>query len=74
MTFAASASRLRTARPALKIDPKSGGGILHDPEFDGKEPVEVIQLMSRAKRWLEARGYEINLSGFCHIRKQVKFQ
>lgn len=43
------------------------------PEFDGREPVEVIQLMSRAKQWLEARGYKIELRGTYTQIKQVKF-
>lgn len=32
-----------------------------DPDFDGKQPVEVIQMMKRAKMWLEAQGYTITL-------------
>lgn len=32
------------------------------PEFDGKEPREVIEVLSRAKRWLELRGYTININ------------
>lgn len=44
-----------------------------DPDFDGKQPVEVIQLMSRAKKWLEARGYEITLKGEYKITKQIRF-
>lgn len=47
-----------------------------DPDFDGKQPVEVIQLMSRAKRWLESRGYTITLKGeYREVEvRQVKFQ
>lgn len=48
---------------ALKRQSKFGGGNYHDPEFDNRDPNEVIQLMGRAKRWLEARGYEIRLEG-----------
>lgn len=44
-----------------------------DSDFDGKQPVEVIQLMSRAKRWLESRGYEITLKGCYNVRKEIKF-
>lgn len=44
-----------------------------DPEFDGKRPVEVIQLMSRAKRWLEAQGYSITLKGTYTQVKDIKF-
>ena len=43
-----------------------GGGKLPpfpDPDFDDKQPVEVVQLMGRAKRWLESRGYTIHLDG-----------
>lgn len=44
-----------------------------DPDFDGKQPVEVIQLMSRAKRWLEARGYSITLKGTYTQVREIKF-
>lgn len=44
-----------------------------DELFDGKQPVEVIQLMSRAKRWLEAQGYSITLKGTYTQVKEVKF-
>lgn len=44
-----------------------------DSDFDGKQPVEVIQLMSRAKRWLESRGYSITLKGTYTQVKEVKF-
>lgn len=49
---------------------------LSDADFDGKQPVEVIQLMSRAKRWLESRGYTITLKGeYREVKvRQVKFQ
>lgn len=55
---------------------KIGGGKtppFSDPDFDGKQPVEVIQLMSRAKRWLEAQGYRITLKGEYTVKKEVKF-
>ena len=45
----------------------------YDKEFDGKQPIEVIQLMSRAKRWLEDRGYEITLRGSYTKKVDVKF-
>lgn len=45
----------------------------YDADFEGKQPVEVIQLMSRAKKWLESRGYEITLRGKYTITKEVKF-
>lgn len=52
------------------------GGVFYpffDSDFDGKQPVEVIQLMSRAKRWLESRGYSITLKGTYTQVKEVKF-
>lgn len=47
-----------------------------DPDFDGKEPREVLQLMGRAKKWLESRGYIIQLSGEYHETKirKLKFE
>lgn len=60
---------------ALKRNQIGGGKTdpFSDPDFDGKQPVEVIQLMSRAKRWLEARGYSITLKGIYTQVKEVKF-
>lgn len=60
---------------ALKRNQIGGGKTdpFSDPDFDGKQPVEVIQLMSRAKRWLEARGYSITLKGTYTQVKEVKF-
>lgn len=43
-------------------------------EFEGKTPCEVLQLMGRAKRWLESRGYEIVLRGSLMIKKEVNFE
>ncbi|MBD5367217.1 MAG: hypothetical protein HDR82_09530 [Bacteroides sp.] len=43
-----------------------GGGKLppfSDPDFDGKDPGEVVRLMGRAQRWLQSRGYTIRLDG-----------
>lgn len=45
----------------------------YDEMFEGKDPVDVIKIMSRAKRWLESRGYEITLKGSYTIKKEVKF-
>lgn len=42
-------------------------------EFEGKEPVDVLQLMGRAKKWLESRGYEIVLRGSLMVKKEIKF-
>ena len=50
-----------------------GGYPFSDSDFDGKQPVDVIQLMSRAKRWLESRGYSITLKGTYTQVKEVKF-
>lgn len=44
-----------------------------DPDFDGKPPVEVLQLMKRAKMWLEAQGYSITLKGTYTQVREVKF-
>lgn len=54
---------------------KFGASALYDAEFEGKEPVEVIQLMSRAKAWLESRGYSITLRGeYREVKiREVKF-
>lgn len=52
---------------------RGGAYPFSDSDFDGKQPVEVIQLMSRAKRWLESRGYEITLKGCYNVRKEIKF-
>lgn len=45
---------------ALKRAQSGGGGSgnrpFSDPAFDGKEPREVIDLMSRAKRWSKHRA------------------
>lgn len=46
----------------------------YDSEFDGKEPCEVLQLMGRAKKWLETRGYEIVLRGTITLKKEIKFE
>lgn len=61
------------ARPILNANE---GLKYSDPDFDGKQNVEVIQLMSRAKRWLESRGYAITLKGeYREVKvRQVKFQ
>lgn len=36
---------------------------ISDPMFANMQPREVIDLMSRGKRWLESRGYAITLRG-----------
>lgn len=50
-----------------------GAAPLFDEAFDGKQPVEVIQLMSRAKQWLESRGYNITLKGTYTQVREIKF-
>lgn len=59
-----------------RINSVGGGGKtapFSDAAFDGKEPREVIDLMSRAKRWLEARGYSITLKGTYTQVREIKF-
>ena len=58
---------------------KIGGGKqqpFSDPMLDDKEPREVLQMMGRAKKWLESRGYVIQLSGEYHETKirKLKFE
>lgn len=47
-----------------------------DADFDGKDPGEVMRIMGRAKKWLESRGYVIQLSGEYHETKirKLKFE
>lgn len=42
-------------------------------EFEGKEPVEVLKLMGRAKDWLVERGYEVTLRATYTVKKEIKF-
>lgn len=42
-----------------------------DPDFDGKEPREVIDTMVRCRKWLESRGFEIAMT--C-VYKEVKIR
>lgn len=62
LRYATSARRQRQRRHE-----KKGGGEklppFSDPDFDGKDPGEVVRIMGRAKQWLEARGYTIHLEG-----------
>lgn len=44
-----------------------------DPELDDKTNREVMDIMVRCKRWLEARGCIIHLSGEYTEVKQLKF-
>lgn len=45
-----------------------------DPDFDGKDPGGVWRQMCRAKKWLESRGYVIQLSGEYHETKIRKLK
>lgn len=56
---------------------KPGGGKtspVSDPDFDGRDPGEVWRQMCRAKKWLESRGYVIQLSGEYHETKIRKLK
>ena len=58
--------------------PKWGGNSapFAAPDFDGKAPGEVMRMMGRAKKWLESRGFIIQLSGEYHetIIRKLKFE
>lgn len=45
-----------------------------DPDFDGKNPREVWRMMCRGKRWLESRGFIIQLAGEYHETKIRKLK
>lgn len=68
---------VRTKRAETLSRKVIGGGkqntFYSDPDFDGKQPVEVLQLMKRAKMWLEAKGYSITLKGTYTQVREVKF-
>lgn len=54
-----------------------GGGKtapVSDPDFDGKDPGDVWRQMCRAKKWLESRGYVIQISGEYHETKIRKLK
>lgn len=68
-----------TERSPLPTQNWWGGGKqtpFSDPDFDGKEPGEVMRMMGRAKKWLESRGFVIQLSGEYHETKirKLKFE
>lgn len=76
--FAKGGVRTRTCNRCIRKNRAQRGGEMppfSDPDFDGKQPVEVIQLMTRAKRWLEALGYTITLRGeYREVKvRQIKF-
>lgn len=68
---------MRCVRLRLLNAIRSGGrgktAPFSDPDFDGKEPREVIDLMSRAKHWLETQGYNITLKGTYTQVREIKF-
>lgn len=75
MTPAANVAQPLYATTKPQGRPNGGGknAPFSDPDFDGKQPREVIDLMSRAKRWLEAQGYTITLKGAYTQVREVKF-
>lgn len=64
---------VRAKRAETRGNKRIGGVSYSDPDFDGKQPVEVLQLMKRAKMWLEARGYNITLKGTYTQVREIKF-
>lgn len=67
------AASLRQTIAAKRAQAAGGGGTapFSDPDFDGKDPREVIDTMVRCRKWLEARGFEIAMS--C-VYKEVKIR
>lgn len=73
------AAALRQTIAAKRAQATGGEGKtapFSDPDFDGKEPGEVMRMMGRAKKWLESRGFVIQLSGEYHETKirKLKFE
>lgn len=69
--------RGETSSDTLRTRPRGGKQApFSDPDFDGKDPGEVMRLMGRAKKWLESRGFIIQLSGEFHETKirKLKFE
>lgn len=66
-------SLIRKENKRKKLDAIEQQRKAYFAEFEGKEPVEILKLMGRAKDWLEARGYEVTLRATYTIRKEVKF-
>lgn len=66
-------SLIRKENKQKKLDAIEQQRRAYYAEFDGKEPVEILKLMGRAKDWLQSRGYEVNLKATYTIRKEVKF-
>lgn len=78
--YEAACRECQTAKAQASRRKNGGGKSNHNkmtfPEFEGKEPREVIDMMSRGKAWLEQQGFEIKLSGIYKkvTIKQVKFE
>lgn len=66
-------SKRKATRSARERARARENGPVSDPRFDGKDPREVLDMMGAAKRWLESRGYEIQLSGYYMERREIKF-
>lgn len=64
---------IRRANKAKKEAEREQKRVYYDTLFDNKEPVDVLKIMHRAKKWLECRGYEIHLSGSYTIKREIKF-
>jgi len=62
-------------RRSIAANPVGGGKQppFSDPMLDGKTNREVMDIMVKCKRWLEARGCTIHLSGEYTEVKKLKF-
>lgn len=65
------AAALRETKAAKRARMGGQTGPFSDPDFDGKDPREVIDTMVRCRKWLESRGFEIAMS--C-VYKEVKIR
>lgn len=67
--------RYQENKPLIYSHEREGSPPFSHPDFDGKTRREVMDVMIAAKRWLEARGCEIQLSGtYTKVEvKQLKF-
>lgn len=65
------AAALRETKAAKRARMGGGTAPFSDPDFDGKDPREVIDTMVRCRKWLESRGFEIAMS--C-VYKEVKIR
>lgn len=67
-------SEARMATKRERVNKQRKKEAMYDAMFVGMQPCEVLQIMGRAKRWLEERGYEIVLRGSLTVKKDVKFE